>query len=230
MESRAEFSAEERRAFLGLPFTPVQVRPNHDFVRLGERVSHSTFVMDGVVGAFEQDRDGNRQITSIFIEADMVDLHTVVLPEAISALQALVPTTILQVPHSALRQIARGHPRIIEAFWRECSLHTSIALEWVVNVGRRDARTRMAHFYCELACRSSRGKPHDGMLIPYTITQFQLSDILGLTPVHVNRTLQSLRKSGLVESVEKSLHRVRDWRGLCEAGDFDPTYLRNGAL
>lgn len=227
-EARASFSAEERHAILALPFLPKQVAPNRDFVRQGERVAHSTFVLDGMVGAFGQDRQGNRQIVSIYINGDMVDLHTVVLPEAVSALQALTPTTILQVPHSSLREIGQNHPRLAEAFWRQCVVDAGILMEWVVNVGRRDARARMAHFLCELACRAARDRPQDGMIIPYAITQFQLSDILSLTAVHVNRTLQSLRQDGLIESVERSIQRILDWEGLTRVGEFDPTYLHLG--
>ena len=66
------------------------------------------------------------------------------------------------------------------------------------------------------------------MLIPHSITQFQLSDILSLTPVHINRTLQVLRKARLLESVERSMQRILDWEGLAGLGDFNSAYLRLG--
>ena len=225
MEQRNKFSDDEKAAILSLPFVPIQVKPNRDFVRQNQRLTHSCFVLDGIVGSFKQDRDGNRQIVSIFIDGDMADLHSAALPEALSALQALTPTTILQVPHTALRQVARDYPNIAQAFWRETVVDAGILMEWVVNVGRRDAQTRMAHFYCALAARSVRGKPKDGMTIPYPITQFQLGDILSLTAVHVNRTLQALRQSLLMESIERSTQRILDWDRLARLGDFDLSYL-----
>ena len=226
--ARSELSSGEQQAVLDLPFTPIQVRPNYDFVRQGEMLTHSCFVLDGVVGSFKQDRDGMRQIVSIFINGEMVDLHSVVVPEAPAALQGLTSATVLKVPHSALRKLARDFPNIGEAFWRHCVVDAGILMEWVVNVGRRDSRKRMAHFFCELATRCARGTPEDGMLIPYPITQTQLSDILGLTSVHINRTLQGLRQDGLLESVERSMQRILDWKGLVAAGDFDPSYLHLG--
>ena len=225
LEARSVLSEPERQAILALPFVPRQVRPNHDFVRQDQRVAHSCFVLDGVVGSFKQDAPGDRQIVSIFIDGDMVDLHSVVVPEAMSYLQALTPTTILNVPHEALRDLARQYPNLAEAFWRHCVVDAGILMEWVINVGRRDARQRMAHFFCELGSRATRGQPGDGMIIPYPITQFQLSDILSLTTVHINRTLQGLRQSGLLQSVERSIERILDWEGLAAAGDFDPQYL-----
>ena len=192
----------------------------------GERLDHSSFVLQGVVAAFDQNRDGERQTVALYIDGDMVDLHSVALPQAMSGLQALGSATILMVPHAALVRIANKHPSIAEAFWRECSADTGILREWVVNVGRRDARTRMAHFFCEMACRWERQLPVNGTRIPYSITQQQLSEILSMTPVHINRTLQGLRADRLLDTLERSIMRILDWKRLAFVGDFDHDYLR----
>jgi CRP-like cAMP-binding protein len=228
LETRSSFTAYERTAILGLPCRPQQVNANRDFVRQGEHVDHSTFVLEGVVGAFKQDSEGNRQIVSIYLNGDMIDLHTAVLPESSSALQALCPTMVLRVPHSAIRGVGLEHPMVQEAFWRECVVDAGILMEWVINVGRRNARTRLAHFLCELAFRITRATPEDGAMLPYPITQQQLADILSLTSVHVNRTLKSLRRDGAVEMVERSILRILDWNMLATLGEFDPYYLHIG--
>lgn len=227
LEARSTFSDDERDALLGLPFVPRQVRMNLDFVRRGEKVDHSCFVLDGMVGTFGESRNGSRQITSVFLTGDMIDLQSVVLPEAMSALQALTTTTILRLPHSALRQTAHRFPNVAEAFWRECVVDASIINEWVVNVGRRRARPRMAHLFCEIACRSARiehGKP---MSFPFPVTQNHLGDMLGLTPVHVNRTMRELREEGLLEISDRTV-RILNWDRLAQLGEFDSTYLRLG--
>lgn len=225
LEDRSVLGFDEQQAFLNLPFEAIQVRPNQDFVRQGEQLTNSCFVVEGVIGSFKQDLEGNRQIVAIFINGDMVDLHSAVVPEAPCALQALTDTKILKVPHVAIRHIAHKYPVLCEALWRHCVVDAGILMEWIVNVGRRDAKTRMAHFFCEIACRVAPDEPKDGMVIPYPITQFQLSDILGLTAVHINRTLQALRSEDLLESVERSMQRILDWDGLVAAGDFNPAYL-----
>ena len=227
MEARSWFTAEEREAILGLPFTPRQIQTNRDFVERGERVTHSCFVLEGMVGTFGQTRNGARQITSVFISGDMINLQAVALPEALSALQALTTTTILLVPHSALRQVGQRHPNVAEAFWRECVVETAIINEWVVNVGRRDARSGMAHLFCELACRSGRARPEDNFTFPFPVTQNHLGDMLGLTPVHVNRTLQGLREDRLVE-VGRGVVQILNWDRLEKIGDFDANYLQLG--
>jgi CRP-like cAMP-binding protein len=227
LETRTSFSAEEREAILGLPFAPRQIQTNQDFVRRGQQVTHSCFVLEGLVGTFGQNREGARQITSVFMNGDMIDLQTVVLPEAMSALQALTTTTLLQVPHSALRQVAHRFPNVSEAFWRECVVEASIINEWVVNVGRRQARSRMAHLFCELACRFGQSLPDSELSFAFPVTQNQLGDMLGLTPVHVNRTLKGLREDKLLD-VTGRIIQILDWDRLARIGDFDPTYLRLG--
>ena len=227
IETRSRLTDEERRVILELPFHPRQVGANRDFVQRGEEVTHSCFVLEGLVGTFGQNKSGERQITSVFLTGDMIDLQTVVVPEAMAALQALTTTTILQVPHSALRQAAARHPGIAEAFWRECVVVAGILSEWVLNVGRRDARSRLAHLFCEIACRSGHDTEHDDCAFQFPITQNQLADMLGLTPVHVNRTLKGLREDGVVDLVHRTVH-IRNWQRLAQIGDFDPIYLRLG--
>lgn len=227
LEARASFSAEERAAILELPFTPRQITANRDFVQRGEQVTHSCFVLEGMVGTFGQSRNGARQITSVFMNGDMIDLQTVVLPEAMSAFQALTTTTILQIPHSALRKAGHRFPNLAEAFWRECVIDASIINEWVVNVGRRDARSSMAHLFCELACRSGTATPENGHRFAFPVTQNHLSDMLGLTPVHVNRTLKGLREDRLLE-LSGRMVEILNWDRLAQVGDFDPTYLQLG--
>ena len=225
LEMRSLLNDDERRAILALPFHPIHVAANQDFVTRGEVATHSSFVLDGLVGTFGQNRRGDRQITSLFVKGDMVDLMTVVVPECVWSAQALVATTILQIPHSALRQAAGDFPGIAEAFWRECVINSALLNEWVMNVGRRDARSRLAHLFCELACRTGYQPEEQLFTFPFPVTQFQLADMLGLTPVHVNRTLKGLREDGIVEMAHRSV-QILNWDRLVQIGEFEPDYLQ----
>jgi CRP-like cAMP-binding protein len=207
-----------------LPGHPVQVQSNRDFVRLGERVDHACLVVDGLVGRFGQNDQGGRQITALHIAGDMADLHSVVTPQAASALQALTTTTLLKISHRSLRDAVRRYPALAEAFWRECVIDAGILSEWVVNVGRRDARARTAHLLCEMAFRYEAAGAKVGFSFAFPPTQAQLADMLALTPVHVNRTLKGLREEGLAEIRDRTAH-ILDWTGLLHAGEFDPWYL-----
>ena len=154
----------------------------------------------------------------------MADLHSVVTPQAVSALQALTTTTLLKISHRSLRDAVRRYPALAEAFWRECVIDAGILSEWVVNVGRRDARARTAHLLCEMAFRYEAAGAKVGFSFAFPPTQAHLADMLALTPVHVNRTLKGLREEGLAEIHDRTAH-ILDWTGLLRAGEFDPCYL-----
>lgn len=224
LTKRSVLTNQEQQAILNLPTRAEQVQPNRDFVRLGERLDHACLIVGGLVGRFEQTFNGVRQITALHIPGDMADLHSVVQPEATSALQALSTATILHIPHVAIRSVAAAHPAIAEALWRDCMVDAAILAEWVVNVGRRDARSRIAHVLCEMAVRSGVAPAGGKLFFPFPVTQIQLADVTGMTPVHVNRTIQSLRRDGLADV--KCNAYIHDWNALVAVGDFDPAYLQ----
>ena len=118
---------------------------------------------------------------------------------------------------AAMRLSARGFHRVLRV--------ARIFREWIANVGRRDARTRIAHVLCEFALRlklSGLGE-QTGYQLP--MTQEQLGDVTGLTSVHVNRTLKSLEADGLIERISPRAITIGDWKKLADAGDFDSNYL-----
>jgi CRP-like cAMP-binding protein len=120
---------------------------------------------------------------------------------------------------------ADRYPALAEAFWRDCMVDAAILSEWVVNVGRRDAKTRIAHLICELATRLHATSAGNDLVFDLPITQTQLGEATALTAVHVNRTLQSLRADGLIEWHHRVI-RVPQWDALVERAEFDPAYLQ----
>ena len=227
LTQRSVLSGQERQAILDLPGHAEQVRANYDFVRLGQRVESACLVVAGIVGRFDQSREGARQITALHIPGDMCDLHSVVQPIPTSALQALSVATIVRIPHAAIRIVAAQYPAVAEAFWRDCVVDGAILAEWVVNVGRRDGRTRIAHLLCEMATRLAATSTSNDFVFDFPVTQAQLADATAMTAVHVNRTLQGLRADGLIEWQQRII-RVPDWSALAALGEFEPGYLQTG--
>lgn len=225
LTSRSVLSNEEQQAILGLPGYAAQAQANCDFVRLDEVVDHASLIVEGLVGRFGQNAEGVRQITAFHIPGDMADLHSVVLPTATSALQALSTATVLRVPQAAIRAAARRYPAIAEALWRDSMVDSAILSQWVVNVGRRDARTRMAHLLCEMATRYKAALDASEVTFELRLTQTHLADATGLTAVHVNRTLRALRDEGLATMTNRIV-TIFDWDALAEIGEFDATYLQ----
>jgi CRP-like cAMP-binding protein len=223
LTTRSVLCDEERQAILGLPTRASQVDANRDFVRIGERVDHCCLIVEGMMGRFGQTSEGARQITALHVPGDVADLHSVVRPVGTSAIQALSTTTVLRISHEELRKVATRFPAVAEAFWRDCMVDAAVLSQWVVNVGRRDAKTRMAHLLCEMAVRSCDDRTPQ-LEYRFPVTQVHLADMTGLTSVHVNRTLKALRDDGLA-IVRGGAVQILDWDRLRKLGEFDSDYL-----
>lgn len=221
---RSTLDEAERQAILALPGTLEPVRANRDFVRLGERVDSACLIAAGLAGRFGQTRDGERQMTALHIPGDMADLHSVMLPKAATALQSVGDSLIYKVPHAAIHALAGQSLRLAEAFWRDCMVDAAVLSQWALVNARLSAKGRVAHLLAEMACRFAKGDCNDGAVFDWTLTQTTLADTTGLTPVHVNRTLRSIREDGAAHIADRQL-RVLDWKRLCALGEFDPRYL-----
>ena len=224
IEARSTISADERAALLGLPATVEVAEAHRDFVRLGENVEHACLIVTGIVARFAQLEDGSRQTIGFYLPGDMIDLYSLMLPRAPSPLQALTRCTIMQIPHGALRALSEKHQNLASALWRDCVVDGQIVAQWLVSVGRRDARSRVAHLLCELAVRYDQIGLLQRGSFPFSVTQEQLADALGLTSVHVNRTLKALREAGLVRLAQREAV-IENWSGLANVAGFNARYL-----
>jgi CRP-like cAMP-binding protein len=140
--------------------------------------------------------------------------------------QALTRCLVAVVSKELLLQVMSDRPAVRQAIWLDSLLDASVFREWVVNVGRRDARQRIAHLLCELALRLKAAGLGEGPLFDFPLTQEQIADATGLTAVHTNRTLQALRRAGLINLTASKL-TILDWDALAEAGDFSERYLHH---
>ena len=159
---RSDLNSQEQQAILGLTSHAHQIRANYDIVAPGETVEHSCLIGHGMAARYDQMADGRRQINALYIPGDMSDLHSVVWPTAQWGIVALATTTVLYVPHRELRHLAEEYPAIAFAFWRDGTVDASILAKWVATVGRRDARSRLAHLLCETA---GAGRTRDAQIV-----------------------------------------------------------------
>jgi CRP-like cAMP-binding protein len=137
-------------------------------------------------------------------------------------LEALAGSTLVFVPHAALREAA-GDPTIALAFWRDTVTDGSVLAKWAANLGRKQAMPRLAHLFCEMGLRMERVGLGTRSEYDLPVTQAQLADAVGLTSVHLNRTLKALRAKGVTFSGKRV--RIADWSGLTQLAEFDPVYL-----
>lgn len=214
----------QEQALLNLPHSVTVIDKQKVFVREGDDISHCWVVLSGYCVRFKYVGSGGRQIVSIHMKGDLVDLHNALLGVADHGVQTLTACKMAKLPIEAVQQLADNDPAIKDALWFDTLVDSSIHREWVANVGRRDAPTRIAHLLCEFALKMD-AIGLDQMHYELPMTQDQLADATGLTAVHVNRTLQALEKDGLIERATAKSVIIGDWKKLAAAGDFHSDYL-----
>lgn len=194
------------------------------FIRQGEELSVSTLLVEGLVCRFKDLRDGGRQISAIHVAGDFVDLHSFSLKRLDHNIMTLTPCRVAFTPHDRLREITEQHPHLTRLLWFLTNVDAAMHREWELSLGRRDAIRRTAHLFCEIGTRLEvvHLAQNDSYDLP--LTQQELAECLGLTPVHVNRTLKELRERGLVTFRDNRV-TITDRRGLETVAEFDPAYL-----
>ncbi|NML07990.1 Crp/Fnr family transcriptional regulator [Sphingomonas sp. G-3-2-10] len=144
---------------------------------------------------------------------------------AMATVQALTRLQVALIPREDLFALASRYPQIAAALWADSGANASILSEWLLGVGRRKAKSRVAHLICETPVRQRNSPEYfGGDEYAWPMTQEQLGDATGLTAVHVNRTIHGLRREGLLNHSHQRIS-VLDWGGLCDSGDFTPDYL-----
>lgn len=224
LASRSPLSVAEQGVLLGLPHHAMQLQRGRYLAREGERSETCAVLLSGFAFRNKTTSDGARQILSVLLRGDLLDLQNCLLSVADHSVQALTSIHVAYVPHQALLTAASSYPAIGRALWQDSLIDASILREWTLNVGRRDARQRISHLLCEMAIRQEGVGLCSGPEYDWPMTQGEIGDASGLTTVHVNRTLQGLRGDGLI-STDKGKIAILDWDGLQAEGDFTPTYL-----
>src|SRR5690348_10978192 len=224
LEAHSKLPKEDKELVRALPYRLRRLDPGSYLVREGDLPSHCSVLVSGYAYRQKVTGTGSRQILAVCIPGDAVDLQNMFLDVSDHSVQLLTQCKVADVPRDALQELVLARPAVGTAIIELTLIEASILREWVVNVGRRDARARIAHILCEFAVRlEARGLTTDhGFELP--MTQEQLADATGLTSVHVNRVLKSLEAEGLISRKRRQIH-YDDWRALQDAGDFSRRYL-----
>ena len=201
-----------------------QVGPRQDLIHEGDRPENVHLVMEGLACRYKLLPDGSRQIMALLVPGDFCDLHIAILGEMDHNIATLSACRIVDVPQASIEAVTELSPRITRALWWATLVDEGILRAWLVNMGRRSADQQMAHLFCELLVRlEAAGLSTDGSF-DLPITQEELGDTLGLSSVHVNRTLQHLRSERLI-AFKLGRVVVLNRERLYATADFNPNYL-----
>lgn len=223
LETHSRIGADDRRAILDLPCKLRALELAGYIVREGDPPQHCALIVSGLAFRQKNTGGGTRQIVALHVPGETVGFQNLLLDVSDHSTQMLTRGEVAEIPRAAMQELVAARPSITRAVMVSTLIEASIFREWILNIGRRDARTRLAHLLCEFAVRlEAVGLPHNGYELP--MTQEQLADATGLTSVHVNRVLKSLESEGLITRNRRNIS-FPDWKRLRDVGDFNPRYL-----
>ena len=224
LRRRIEISSDEERAIRDSVVETRKVAADQLLIRSGQELNSSILLLDGWMARSKDLAGGERQVTELHVAGDFADLHGFTLKRLDHDVVTLSECIVGVVPHERLQQITEQYPRLARIYWFSANVDAAITRELALSLGQRSAMSRMAHLFCELYMRLDDVglARRDGFAFP--LTQRELSECLGLTVVHANRTIQELRRRGLVELENRNL-TILDRLGLEGLAEFDPAYL-----
>jgi CRP-like cAMP-binding protein len=224
LRARDDINRDEETAIRSGVARVRRLSADETLVKAFKAVDVCSILVSGLAARVKDMRDGQRQISELHTPGDFADLHSFTLKYLEHDIVALTDCEFAIVPHTAMKAITERHPHLTRVYWFSTNLDGAVHREWVVSLGRRHAAARMAHLFCELHVRLGLVglAPDNGYSLP--LTQAELAQCLGLSDVHVNRTLMQLRGEGLVEFRGGRLD-IKDLAALRELAEFDDSYL-----
>ncbi len=202
-------------------------------MRAGQFLVHENSVLDqvyliiqGMACRHKFLPDGERQILGYLIPGDLCDIHFITLSKPDHSVALLSDSQVVKIPTQKLCELLAGNPQIERALSLAALNEIAILREWLLNVGQRNALQKLSHFFCEMKLRLARiDQVADDGSFELPINQMALADTTGLTPVHINRTLQRLRNDGLIRLYQRRLFII-DTDRLAAIAGFDDSYLQ----
>lgn len=221
--------SEADRAVLARFAEPARRRERGDILQEGANLQSVVLVLEGWVYRYRQLENGMRQITTLYMPGDLCEPFGAVSPRMNHALAAATPVTLALVPPQALREATLASPQIEKALWWDLLLSDTITREHAVSLGRRSATERLAYCFCEVRERLEMVGLTQGESFAFPLTQAELADMFGLSTVHVNRSLQELRRTGLV-SLQGRRATIHDLATIREMAMFDVSLFHSDVV
>jgi CRP-like cAMP-binding protein len=224
LEQIGSLSGEDKEALLSISGATRDLKQGEDILNHGEHPTQAVVVLSGMLHRYTISPQGRRQIHSFYLPCDTPSLESLPMEVMDNSLAATAPSQVGLISHSELNRVMSARPNVLTLIWRETLVQGAIIREWLMRNSQMLAHVQMAHFFCEIMTRAKAAGVARGDTCDLPITQEDLADALGMSNVHVNRTLTILRAGGLVE-FRRGLLTVPDWEKLVEIAEFDPSYL-----
>jgi CRP-like cAMP-binding protein len=217
-------SAEEIAVLQELQASPRTVQRHRDIITEGRNYGSIFIILEGNAIRYRILHDGRRQIVNIVLPGDIVGALGYFMESSLYSTKALTEVVVATIPFARLNALSETHPRLVTKIFWWFSCESTIYAEHLVDLGRRSALERVAHFLLELLTRLQSVGLADDYSFKIPLTQELIADALGLSIPHVNRVLRRLREDSLVV-VEDQRVTIKDIEALSDLADFEPGYL-----
>ncbi|WP_172124230.1 MULTISPECIES: Crp/Fnr family transcriptional regulator [unclassified Devosia] len=223
LEGYAALSDEDRSLVREAGSGSRLVSAKRDIIREGDNPSDVHLVAEGLACRYKMDQSGRRQIVAYLLPGDFCDLRVHVLDAMDHSIGALTDCQVVDIPRETIDNLFE-RPGLKRPLWWATLVDEATLREWLLNMGTREADRRIAHLFCEIHARlKAVGLVADGSF-KLPVTQADLADTVGLSAVHVNRTLQFLRASEMI-TIRGSAIEILNHTALEQFAGFDPAYL-----
>lgn len=203
------------------------IGPRVDLIREGDAPDGVILIMEGIACRQKHRANGARQITAYLVPGDACDLDVALLTQMDHTITTLSACRVVRIPVDVVKRIMDEHPAIARSLRLGTLVDEATLREWLVNVGCRSAIERIAHLFCELLVRLQVVGFASEDSYEFPVTQLDLADTVGLSNVHVNRSLQELRRQGVIELKGRTL-KILDRQRLKSIAEFNSKYLHLG--
>ncbi|MCB4803839.1 Crp/Fnr family transcriptional regulator [Methylobacterium brachiatum] len=224
LESFEELTSADREALRGFASRVRQVGARTDLIRENDVPGNVHLILSGYACRYKVLADGQRQIMAYFVPGDFCDLNVFILDQMDHNIGTVSACQVVEIPRQAIEEITARHPRVMRALMWCALVDEAVLREWLVNLGSRPADQRIAHLFCELLLRlEAVGHVNDNSYL-FPFTQTDIADTMGLSDVHVNRTIKELRRLDLI-TLKSRVLTVLDVEQLKTYCGFNPNYL-----
>lgn len=227
LESLMPLSATERAALDRLTRgSQLRFAPRRDVAREGDPPGLVWLVLEGWAARYKTLPDGRRQIVGFLLPGDLCEPDGVELGRLDHSIAAISSLRCAALAPLQLEPLMRSQKLRRALAWDQMTA-SALQREWILSLGQRTALERIANLICELYFRLDRAGLAPGGACLFPITQRDMADATGLSTVHVNRVLKSLRQQRLVDWQGRQL-RIPNLGGLMTAALFSAGWLHPG--
>ena len=224
LKAHSSLDHDDVNALLALPHTVKNCKSLTTLTNSRESFENCFVLLSGAAIRYKTTVDGARQIVAVYVPGDVLNLDRIHLNFADDDIQTMTRANVAIITRDAFNELSRTRSTVARAFFANTLIDASISREWLLNIGRRDARSRIAHFLCELSVRFAIPGSGQGQAYVLPFSQEQLADVLGITAVHVNRMMRTLEDENLIRRDGREITFPR-WEALCTASGFSSRYL-----